>query len=92
MKHDLMAQGMKLKNNLMCLLIKPRVKNKVNYTTSAPLKVWHERLGHVNCDSINKMVKNDVALGLKIDLKDKFYCDNCPFGKQFKLPFPAKKN
>ena len=62
-------------------------KPEVNYTSAASLKIWHERMGHVNCDRIKDMLRSKVVSGVSVVDKTNFFCEKCPLGKQFKLPF-----
>ena len=86
---DLLAQGVKQQNNLIKMLIIPVIKYEANFASNAPMKLWHERLGYVNCDRIQEMLRNDVVSGVSIAGKEEFFCENCPIGKQFKLPFKS---
>ena len=83
----LLAKGIKQQNNLFKMLIIPSVKYEVNFVSAAPLKLWHERMGHINCDRINDMLKNQAVTGVSVVDKKRFFCENCPLGKQFKFPF-----
>jgi hypothetical protein len=50
---------------------------------------WHERLGHLNEASLQKMTKDDVALGVKFQKSEKLgICEVCIKGKQTQTPFP----
>jgi len=84
---QIVAHGIKQKNNLTFLLIKPRIETTVNYASSAPLKIWHERLGHVNCSSLTKMISNNSVTGINLSNKKSFFCEDCPLGKHARLPF-----
>ena len=53
----------------------------------------HRRLGHASMKTLNKLVKNDLVIGLhkfKFD-KDKI-CDACQFGKQVRNSFKSKNS
>ncbi|KMQ91777.1 retrovirus-related pol polyprotein from transposon tnt 1-94 [Lasius niger] len=55
--------------------------------TEWEIKVWHERLGHVNPQTIKKMVAQGSAEGIKLkDFKD-FFCKACQLGKSHVKPF-----
>lgn len=50
------------------------------------IKVWHERLGHVNPQTIKKIVAQGSAKGIKLkDFKD-FFCEACQLGKSHVKP------
>ena len=53
---NMIAQGIKQTNNLIRMLIKSGITLEANYA-KASLQTWHERLGHVNRNSIEKMVR-----------------------------------
>lgn len=50
------------------------------------LKVWHERLGHLNVKEIRKMIKNGQLQCNESDI-EKFVCEACMYGKQTRIPF-----
>ena len=54
------------------------------------LKLWHERLGHVNAECVAKMIKNGILPGAKADGAQvkSFFCEGCAFGKMSKKPSP----
>ena len=88
----MIAQGIKQTNNLIRMLIKSGITLEANYA-KASLQTWHERLGHVNRNSIEKMVRNNAVLGITVTDDKHFFCESCPSGKQFKLPFnKSEKN
>ncbi len=49
--------------------------------------LWHDRLGHVNYNSLHKMLKLELLPSMKIDPKDK--CETCVEAKMSKLSFPS---
>nr|GEV70882.1 retrovirus-related Pol polyprotein from transposon TNT 1-94 [Tanacetum cinerariifolium] len=55
--------------------------------------LWHKRLSHLNFKNINKLVKQDKALGLPslFYLKDK-PCTSCKKGKHHRASFKTKQN
>lgn len=74
------------KNNLWVMKFKTKTKIECNLSKSESLKLWHDRLGHINFKSIINTVKNDAAIGLKISDSDEFFCETCKFGKQTAKP------
>lgn len=50
------------------------------------LKVWHERLGHLNIKEIRNMIKLDLIQCEDSDCEN-FVCEACMYGKQSRLPF-----
>lgn len=87
----LVAIGVKQRNNLMRMLIKSRPTCMINYTSAAPLKSWHARLGHINVGRIKAMLRYDSVTGVSLTNDSDFFCSDCPLGKQFKLPFDKMK-
>lgn len=50
---------------------------------------WYRRFGHLNMSDLNKMIKNQLAKGIKARrLDDYFTCDACIAGKITAKPFP----
>lgn len=49
---------------------------------SLPLRLWHERLGHINTRKIRLMDKNELVDGLNLDTKssEEFFCKGCVLG------------
>ena len=45
------------------------------------------RLGHINCQYLRDMINNNIVSGIY----DKFFCDNCQYGKQHCMPFKPKE-
>ena len=82
-----MARGLKLNNNLTRMLIRTEGDFQVNYASTVPLKVWHERLGYVNRTCIENMIRNNAVSGFSVKNKNEPFCEDCPLGKQFKAPF-----
>ena len=57
---------------------------------SNPTRLWHIRLGHINLNRINRLVKEGI-LGNFV-LQPMEVCESCLKGKMTKRPFPAKGN
>lgn len=55
-----------------------------NLAIKNSLKLWHDRLGHVNCNTIKKTA--DLVKNLRIDVKEEFFCETCQMGKQTRKP------
>ncbi|XP_010422284.1 PREDICTED: uncharacterized protein LOC104707605 [Camelina sativa] len=54
--------------------------------TVSKLDLWHRRLGHINTQSLVKIVKANVVRGIpKLDGKSDAVCDACSKGKQIKV-------
>ena len=61
-------------------------KQKVSHDNDTYL--WHLRLGHINLDRINRLVKDGPLRELKVDTLP--VCESCLEGKMTKRPFSAK--
>jgi hypothetical protein len=71
------------------LMTQERVENAKAATSSGvPFEVWHERLAHVNQDTIRKMIASDSVIGLKVIGKPSAVpCQHCIIGKMQRAPF-----
>ncbi|UYV65815.1 hypothetical protein LAZ67_3005531 [Cordylochernes scorpioides] len=52
-----------------------------------PLKLWHQRLMHINYDTIVDMMKREVVIGLNCQAGKPDKCSDCMIGKSTKRPF-----
>lgn len=66
--------------------------DSANFTNSGKnpdLKMWHERLGHLNERDLKDLAKKQLVLGLKINSNEKLpTCETCIKGKHAQTPFP----
>lgn len=89
--NDLVMCATITENNLYELKIKAVVSDTCNLVQSDQnnIKMWHERLGHVNLKQIKSMSADNVVEGLKLNNSDKtdFVCEACAYGKQCRFPF-----
>ena len=55
------------------------------------LREWHNRMGHLNYDSLKMLVSKGLVKGLNLSASDSFNraCITCNQGKQSRLPFPT---
>ena len=64
--------------------------SEANAAVTDSLMEWHERYGHVNFQTLRKMISegsvNDLKI-LNLD-KDNPFCEGCILGKQHTNPFP----
>ena len=60
-------------------------------TLPLDLTLWHRRLGHLNYDSIKKMLRHNLVTGLTLDssAKPDPICEPCLAGKMHANPFPS---
>ena len=69
-------------------------ESRVTFTRSlesSNLQLWHQRLGHLNTDSIKKLAKISVGLHLDDPNKDLGICETCAIGKITRSSFPKGK-
>lgn len=69
-------------------LDKPLLKRKS--PSYNPTKLWHLRLGHVNHDTIGKLVKDDILHSLVVEPMP--VCESCLECKMTKRRFSSKRN
>nr|GEY30274.1 ribonuclease H-like domain-containing protein [Tanacetum cinerariifolium] len=59
--------------------------------TSTKSWLWHQRLSHLNFDTINDLAKNDLVSGLpKFKYHKEHLCPSCEQGKSKKVSHPPK--
>ncbi|GKA69077.1 retrovirus-related pol polyprotein from transposon TNT 1-94 [Tanacetum coccineum] len=59
--------------------------------TSTKSWLWHQRLSHLNFDTINDLAKNDIVTGLpKFKYHKEHLCPSCEQGKSKKASHPPK--
>jgi len=64
-------------------------------TLSTSLETWHWCLGHINFDSISKLIQKDMVNGIKVkglSTHNKTVCQPCLEGKQHHNPIPTKSD
>nr|GFA11920.1 retrovirus-related Pol polyprotein from transposon TNT 1-94 [Tanacetum cinerariifolium] len=68
--------------NLICLIAK---------ATLSQAWLWHRRLSHLNFDTINLLLKNDIVVGLpKLKFVKDHLCSSCELGKAKQKSFHTK--
>lgn len=82
-------------NDLYCLIDNSRCTQFSNLTRGSPKmtpQLLHERFGHVNMDSLKRLIDNDAAIGIPTLETDSSFtnlkCDSCLRGKAHAQPFP----
>lgn len=63
---------------------------KEAYTSVTGLRVWYERLGHVDKRAIRKLVKKGLVTGVSMTDKSDFTCEMCQLGIAHKSPFQKR--
>lgn len=89
------AVGVRCDSKLYRLLMRTSLPEQANAVSlPTPLKVWHERFGHVNYKTLKEMVSSSSKLPAVVGLDCKKpsdtideFCEGCLFGKQHRGPF-----
>ena len=86
---EIVASGLKQENDLYRMFFKVIVPESVEEANVATLnlRVWHERLGHVDQRAIRDLVKKGLVNGVSLSDKSNFFCESCQLGKAHRLPF-----
>ena len=77
-------QTMELNNSMVTL------PSKRKEPSSNPTRLWHMRLGHINLNRINRLVKDGILDNLVHE--PMLVCESCIESKMTKRPFPLKEN
>ncbi|CAG9839428.1 unnamed protein product [Diabrotica balteata] len=88
--HKNRCQFLELNGNISCVgvrrnnlwVMKFRVKPIVecNLASKSSIKLWHDRLGHINFTTIKKTA--NLVDNMRVDNKEEFFCETCQYGKQ----------
>jgi hypothetical protein len=89
MKADrVVVEGFTRDGSLYHLGLKPKVTlshgKEAGSKRIASMDVWHQRLGHVNQQYLQDMVRKKSVYGLDVEGENKMkhFCESCVFGKQ----------
>ena len=63
-------------------------------TTDQTAEVWHQRLGHLNNNSVNQLAKKEMVTGMNCTTNHHVgnKCEGCVLGKSHRNPFPKQSN
>lgn len=84
----LIAAGTKLPNQCYKMSFKTINVEQANIATSDSL-TWHERLGHVNFQTLKNMADNGMIQNLQIKNVDNLFCESCQYGKIHRKSFKS---
>lgn len=85
---ELVAEGLRCANNLYRMHFKTKIFHEANLSVETNnLKLWHERMGHLNIKSLKRMVNKKLVTGISLNDCNKFFCEGCAYGKQHRAPF-----
>jgi len=63
----------------------------LNQVSEGPLRIWHNRLGHLNLHDLREAIEKGAISGIKqADLKGEMNCEICIQGKIARPPFPRE--
>ena len=79
-----MKYDMELNNSMVI------VPSKRNEHFSNPKRLWYIRLGYINLNKINRLIKDGILDNLVLD--PMLVCESCIEGNMTKSPFPSKGN
>ena len=80
---------LKVQSNALSVIDDKHQENNVNETEIVKtIRLWHERLGHVNFGDLNRLFKR---IGIKGKLIDRLKCEACLIGKAHSKPFGRSK-
>lgn len=74
------AVGRKDEGKQTVLIFRQRIDERAN-SAKVTLEQLHQRLGHLNADSIKRMCKENLIDGVELSGEAKFFCEDCHVGK-----------
>ncbi|PNX99503.1 gag-protease polyprotein, partial [Trifolium pratense] len=87
---EILMKGVRSKDN--CYLWVPQEGANVStclITKEDEVKLWHQRLGHLNLRSMKKAISEEAIRGLpNLKIEEGSICGDCQIGKQTKMPHP----
>lgn len=68
---------------------RPVVCNEAHIVNgSSKFDLWHQRMGHLNCQQMEEAIGKDLVTGVKLSKKGKLsFCTGCAEGKLYRKPF-----
>ncbi|KYM94582.1 hypothetical protein ALC62_14784, partial [Cyphomyrmex costatus] len=77
----LLAIGIKQENSCYKMLFKTIENSQACISTNEPAMLWHERLAHVNFQTLKKMIENQQLPGVTTRSVDGLFCEACQHGR-----------
>lgn len=77
----LVACAVRDANNIYKLLFRTVTVNASAVQIDS-LRVWHERLGHINIKTMREMVKKGIVTDVNLRDVNNFLCEACLYGKK----------
>lgn len=84
----LMVKTTRSRNRLYKITLHIENHECLQITSSNETFKWHARLGHMNTETIKKMISKELVTGIPTIVTDKETCMSCMLGKQTRKPFP----
>ena len=84
----IVGEGVRQDNDIFRIFFKV-VKNTEVNTIESDVKLWHERLGHINQRSLVKMAKTGLISGIGYEPTE-FCCEGCQHGQLHRKPFGTR--
>ncbi|CAJ2670589.1 unnamed protein product [Trifolium pratense] len=89
-KGEILMKGVRSKDN--CYLWVPQEEANMStclITKEDEVKLWHQKLGHLNLRSMKKAISKEAIRGLpNLKIEEGSICGDCQIGKQTKMPHP----
>lgn len=86
MKNNVVVMSAQLTENNLYELDVRTIKQENCNIVQTDIKVWHERLGHLNVKELQNMCKNGM-IPVTLSGNQNFVCEACQYGKQARRPF-----
>src|SRR5436190_11259182 len=83
----IVAIGTRQSNNIYTMHFRTVMNQEANIIQKDDFKLWHERLGHINQCSVQKLINEGILNGNKFTSKEHFFCEACLYGKQHRQSF-----
>lgn len=83
------ALGIKQQNDIWRMFFRVTKSHNIEEAnmTTTDLRMWHERLGHVDKHVIRELIRKGLVTGVSMMDKSGFTCEMCHLGKAHRLPF-----
>lgn len=78
--NSIVSQGIRQRNDIYRMFFRSAKRIEASIS-GCSIKLWHERLGHVNQRSIKEMAEKGLIKGIKLSEIDKLFCEACPITK-----------